>query len=214
MRKVSCIATTFLFATIAASARESIEWCRITSYDGNAADLPRVLLIGDSITSRYSGEVRNRLKNQAYLSVLATSKAVGDPALLDEIRTIPKQYRFAMVHFNIGLHEFEPTAYRRGSPEMIETIRRHAPGARLIWATTTPCRGTGGMTANARKANAIAAEFTAKEKIPVDDLYGLVMSNTNNPAVLWDGGGIHFTAEGAALQGKQVAESILELLKE
>ena len=45
--------------------------------------------------------------------------------------------------------------------------------------------------------------------IAVNDLYGLVMSNVDNPEVLWDGGGIHFTTEGAALQGKQVAESIL-----
>jgi lysophospholipase L1-like esterase len=104
------------------------------------------------------------------------------------------------------------TAYRQGFPDLIATIKAGAPGAKLIWATTTPCRGEGGMTQNVREFNKIAAEFVEKEGIPVDDLYGLVMKNADNPKVLWDGGGIHFTEEGAALQGQQVAQSVLAVL--
>ena len=191
--------------------RESTEWCSITSHDASSADLPRAVVIGDSIASRYAGAVRNGLKGKAYLSVLATSKAVGDPALLDEVKTILGQYTFAVVHFNIGLHGGGGSeAYRKGFPELIATIRTHAAGAKLIWATTTPCKGEGGMTQRAREFNKIAAEFVEKEEdIAVDDLYALVMSNADNPEVLWDGSGVHFTTEGAALQGKHVAESIL-----
>ncbi|MFA7158730.1 MAG: SGNH/GDSL hydrolase family protein [Kiritimatiellia bacterium] len=211
MIKASLFTLVLLCATLAATAREGQEWLTITSFDGNSTNLPRVLLIGDSITSRYSGEVRKNLKDKAYLSVMATSKAVGDPALLDEIKTILSQYQFAVVHFNIGLHGFTPDAYRKGFPEMLETIKKYAPGAKLIWATTTPCQGEE-KSWSSRKRNEIADELIKKANIPVDDLYALVMSNTNNPAVLWDGGGVHFTEAGAALQGKQVADSILKLL--
>ena len=49
-------AVTFFIATVALHAeephiaRESIEWCNIWIPDANGTKLPRVLLIGDSIT--------------------------------------------------------------------------------------------------------------------------------------------------------------------
>ena len=200
-----------LFGTLTANSREMQEWCSITSYDANKTDLPRVLIIGDSIVSRYASAVNGAIKGKAYLSVMATSKAVGDPALLEEIKTILSQYKYAVVHFNIGLHGFEPVAYKKGFPEMIDTIRKNAPDAKLMWRTTTPCKGDA-PGSNVRKCNGIAAEFAAKENIAVDDLFAFVMSNVGNPDVMWDGGGVHFTEAGAALQGKQVAQSILALL--
>lgn len=192
--------------------REAQEWCNIVSYDAASAKLPRVLLIGDSIAGRYASAMRQALKDKAYVTVMSTSKAVGDPSLLDEIKAVLGQYTYAAVHFNIGLHGGGGrTAYRQGFPDLIATIKAGAPGAKLIWATTTPCRGDG-MTQNVREFNKIAAEFIEKEGIAVDDLYGLVVSNAENPKVLWDGGGVHFTEEGAALQGNHVAQSILALL--
>ena len=208
---MSWFAMVLLFGMLTANAREIQEWCSITSHDANKTDLPRVLIIGDSIVSRYASAVNGAIKGKAYLSVMATSKAVGDPALLEEIKTILSQYKFAVVHFNIGLHGFEPVAYKKGFPEMIDTIRKNAPGAKLIWGTTTPCKSEG-VTANVRKSNEIAAEFVTKENIAVDDLFAFAMSNADKPDVMWDGGGVHFTEAGAALQGKQVAQSILALL--
>lgn len=211
MNKIFYITVVSLLIALTAPAREAMEWCVINSYEANSTNLLRVLLIGDSITVRYASTVRSELKDAASLSSLGTSKAIGDPALLDEVRTILRQYKFAVVHFNIGLHGFEPTAYRNGFPELLATIRQEAPEAKLIWATTTPCRGES-TTERVRNSNAIAAEFVTQEKIVVNDLFGLVMNNTNNPAVLWDGGGVHFTTEGADLQGKQVADAIRKLL--
>jgi hypothetical protein len=211
MKKMSWFLMVLLFGTLTSNSREMQEWCSITSYDANKTDLPRVLIIGDSIVSRYASAVNGAIKGKAYLSVMATSKAVGDPALLEEIKTILSQYKYAVVHFNIGLHGFEPLAYKKGFPEMIDTIRKNAPGAKLMWRTTTPCKGDA-PGSNVRKCNEIAAEFAAKENIAVDDLFAFVMGNADKPDVMWDGGGVHFTEAGAALQGKQVAQSILALL--
>jgi len=54
----------------------------------------RVLLIGDSITHGYYPEVQARLKAQAYVARLTTSKSVGDPALLDEVALVLRQPDF------------------------------------------------------------------------------------------------------------------------
>ena len=156
MKRMSLFALAFLFGVLMLSAREGEEWCIMTSYDGNKNDLPRVLIIGDSIGSRYAGAVKGALKGKAYLSLLATSKAVGYPALLEEIKTILSQYKYSVVHFNIGLHGFEPVAYRKGFPLMIDTIKKNAPGAKLIWRTTTPRKGDA-PGSNVRKCNEIAA---------------------------------------------------------
>jgi len=191
--------------------RESSDWCNImlSTKPANGRELPLVLLVGDSITSRYSGEVRAALSDKAYTSMLATSKAVGDPALLDEIRLVLRQNRYAVIHFNFGLHG-GIAGYRQGFPEMLDTIRRYAPEAKLIWTTTTPCQqADGGPDKNVIERNKIAAEHIAKAGLAVDDLYSLV---ANHSGKLWDQGGVHYLAEGTALQSKQVAEAIALML--
>ena len=63
-----------------------------------------MLLIGDSITQGYYGQVAERLKGKASVARLTTSKSVGDPALLAEVALVLGQCRFDVVHFNNGLH--------------------------------------------------------------------------------------------------------------
>ena len=85
-------------------ARENIEWCNIWIPDTQEANLPRVLLIGDSITGGYGPKVADALKGQASVARLTTSKSLGDPALLAEVALVLGQCRFDVVHFNNGLH--------------------------------------------------------------------------------------------------------------
>jgi len=49
-------------------ARESIEWCDIWISHANETNLPRVLLIGDSIARDYYPEVEKRLAGKAFVS--------------------------------------------------------------------------------------------------------------------------------------------------
>lgn len=96
--------------------RETIEWCNIWVPDATSTDHPRVLLIGDSICVGYYGRVAKALEGRAYVAQLATSAAVGDSALLDQVRIVMSQYHFDVVHFNIGHHGMDytetPTAAR------------------------------------------------------------------------------------------------------
>ena len=63
-------------------SRESIEWLDVWVPQANQEELPRVLLIGDSITRGYYPGVESRLKGKASCARLATSKSLCDPALL------------------------------------------------------------------------------------------------------------------------------------
>ena len=59
-----------------APVREDTEWLDVWLPDTNARDLPRVLLIGDSITHGYYPEVRAHLKGRAYVARLTTSQTI------------------------------------------------------------------------------------------------------------------------------------------
>lgn len=191
--------------------RESQNWTTISlkTKPANGPDLPLVLLMGDSITVRYSSEVGTALKDQAYVSLLGTSKAAGDPALLDEIKLVLRQNVYSVIHFNLGLHG-DVADVRTGLPDVIATLKQYAPNARLIWATTTPCQQKDDAPdERVIEKNKAAAEHIQKAGIAVDDLYTLV---AKHPTKLWDAGGVHYTAEGTAIQSKQAAQAITPLL--
>ena len=191
--------------------RESQNWTNISlkTKPANGPDLPLVLLIGDSITVRYSSEVGAALKDKAYVSLLGTSKAASDPALLDEIKLVLRQNVYSVIHFNLGLHG-DVADVRTGLPDVIAALKRYAPNAKLIWATTTPCqKKDDAPDADVIEKNQVAATIIAKASIVVDDLYTLV---AKHPTKLWDAGGVHYSAEGTAIQSKQVAQAITPLL--
>jgi len=208
-----------VFALVPAAApadrpvhREAIEWCDAWMPHMNDHDLPRVLLIGDSITRGYYAAVEENLRGKAYVARITTSKAIGDPALLAEIATFLNQAQFDAVHFNIGMHGWAYTEeeYRQGLPSLIATIRKGAPGAKLIWASTTPIRkDRDGGASNDRilARNRIAEEYAAAEGIPVDDLHGLM-----SPRADLHSDDVHFNKEGSALLAAQVAREIVKVL--
>jgi lysophospholipase L1-like esterase len=197
--------------------RENVEWLDVWVPDVNAHDLPRVLLIGDSITRGYGKEVEQKLKGKAYVARLATSKSVGDPALLAEVSLLLGQYRFDVIHFNNGMHGWGYTEeeYAKDFPELLETLNKGAKGAKLIWATTTPVREANQLeqfnprTERVKARNKIAAEQVAKDKMAVDDLFTLV---ENHPEY-YSKDGVHFGPKGVSAQAAQVAERILDVLK-
>ncbi|MGO8751087.1 MAG: SGNH/GDSL hydrolase family protein [Thermoguttaceae bacterium] len=198
-------------------SREAIEWCNIWIPDANWTKLPRVLLIGDSITQGYYQAVADKLKGKASVARLTTSKSIGDPALPAEAALVLDQCRFDVVHFNNGLHGWGYTEaeYRKDFPELLATIRKHAPKAKLIWATTTPMRRSSNLavvaegTKRVQARNQIAEEFVVREGIAVDDLDGLVKDHPE----YWSADGVHFNGKGIGVQAEQVSKRILESLK-
>jgi GDSL-like lipase/acylhydrolase family protein len=196
--------------------RERIEWADIWVTNADKDDLPRVLLIGDSITRGYFGAAEKQLAGSANCARLTTSKCVSDPFFSDEVRLLLKQYQFAVIHFNNGLHGwgYSEEQYRDGLLRLMATFQEHARGAKLIWATTTPMRTQGNLqqiakqTERAQARNLIAAEIMKELGIPTDDLYQLVEQHHD-----WHSGdGVHFNSKGKEAQGKQVSASVRKYL--
>lgn len=198
-------------------ARENIEWCNIWVAGGNQNDLPKVLLVGDSIVMGYYQRVAEGLKDKAYCARLATSKSLGDPALLDEVKLVLSQYPFAVIHFNNGLHGWGYTEdqYEDAFPDLLATLRQSVPQAKLIWATITPVRQAkqldrlDPLTIRVQARNDVAEELVKKAGIPIDDLYTVVEKHPE----YYSNDGVHFNPKGVAALAEQVVKSVELALK-
>ena len=201
------------------SAHESIEWCDIWISHANETNLPRVLLIGDSITRAYYPEVEKQLEGRAYVGRLASSAFISDPALLQQIEMVLGQYKFDVIHFNNGMHGWQHSEqeYEQAFPKFLKTIRKYAPDAKLIWANTTPLKVSPSLPAgNQTQAtderiaarNASVLKFVQAQGIPVDDLNTPMRGHPE-----FHSDNVHFNEQGIAIQSAQVAAHIEKLLK-
>lgn len=196
--------------------RETIEWLDVWVPGNGVPDQPRVLLIGDSITRAYYKTVEEKLKGKAIVCRLTTSKSLGDPALLDEVRLVLGQAKFDVIHFNNGMHGWGYTEdeYASALPDLVAVLRKGAPGAALVWASTTPVRVAQKVaqldpkTDRVKARNRSAAEVMAREKIPTDDLFALVSERPE----WFSNDGVHLNANGSAAMGTQVAERVQKAL--
>jgi lysophospholipase L1-like esterase len=190
---------------------ESIEWCDIWISHANETNLPRVLLIGDSITRGYYPEVEKRLAGKAFVARLATSRFVADPVLLKEIAMVLDETKFDVIHFNNGMHGWQHSEaeYRSAFPELLKTIRSHAASAKLVWAATTPLKEskpTNPAAASDERIaarNAIAAEIVTAQNILIDDLNAAMRGHPE-----YHSDNVHFNSQGIRIQAAQVATHI------
>ena len=199
-------------------SRESIEWCDIWISHANETNLPRVLLIGDSITRDYYPEVERRLSGKAFVARLATSRFIADPVLLKEIELVLDQAKFDVIHFNNGMHGWQHSEaeYRHAFPKFLKIIRAHAPKARLVWAATTPLRDGKGVTGDTKAEysdervaarNTIAAEIVTAQKIPTNDLNAPLRGHPE-----YHSDNVHFNNQGIQIQAAQVSAEVEKIL--
>ena len=197
---------------------EKTEWSDIWLADANQSDLPRVLMVGDSIAQGYFRDVDKDLSGKAYCAKFATSKFLGNPDYLDELKLILKRYRFSVIHINNGLHGWTYTEedYRQALPKLIQTLKKYGKGAAIVWATTTPRRNFKKPAELAidnnrvLERNRIAVEYMTKHGIAVDDLYTVVADHPEYYNLPQDA--THFNSEGRAIEARQVSEVILRYL--
>jgi hypothetical protein len=199
-----------LQAQATGSLPEEIEWTwevRPTHYDPK---LPNVLLLGDSITRNYYPAVARRLTGKANVYLMATSASVGDPRLPLQIADFAttEAVHFALVHFNNGMHgwAYSESQYERAFPSFLRAIQDSAPGARLIWTTTTPVKvdaSPGPTNSRIESRNAIAKTFVQKAGLAIDDQHELMMHHLDTYQ-----DSVHFNEGGAEIQGAQAAATI------
>lgn len=191
--------------------------------------LPRVLLVGDSISIGYTVDVRTLLKGKANVHRPLTNcgpTTKGLASLKTWLATGGAEKKWDVIHFNWGLHDLKymtpdgklamqrtdkgahqqvsPEDYRKNLTELVKTLK--ATGAKLIWRNTTPVpEGAGGrVVGDAEKYNAIAAGIMKENGISTDDLYSLVKKH---PDYMREAN-VHFTPEGYKALAEQVVTAI------
>ena len=139
-------------------------------------NLPRVLLVGDSICNGYQGKVRERLNGKMNVSYWISSYCVTSPAYLPLLSIYLDEAKYDVIHFNNGLHSLgTPTAaWAKGLEAALELIRKKQPKAKIVWCTSTPLANAA-KTAKCRELNMAAASVVARlGGIRTDDLFAFL----------------------------------------
>lgn len=183
--------------------------------------LPRVLLLGDSISIGYTVAVRELLAGKANVHRAPTNCGPTTTGLKELDRWLG-QGRWHVIHFNWGLHDLKQVGgkhqvpldeYEKNLRELVGRLKE--TGATLIWCTTTPVPP--GADSPPRKVedvlayNAAAKKVMDESAVAVNDLYAFALprlKEIQRPA------NVHFTAEGSKALAGKVAASIEKALQE
>jgi lysophospholipase L1-like esterase len=194
--------------------REQVEWSNFYWDNANTDALPRVLLIGDSISVGYRPFVEEQLKGKYNVDLFATSKGIIDKSYEKELRYVLSEYKYEVIHFNNGLHGWHITDedYKDGIAHLVALLKALSNDAKLIWATSTPITEAhdNNMLDEANNSivirrNMVAQEVINKEKIKINDLYNLVLGKGE----IRRQDKYHYNEEGQMLQAKAVVDSII-----
>lgn len=192
---------------------ENIEWSTSYAYGliDRSRNLPRVLLIGDSICNGYQKGVRKRLAGKMNVTYWASSYCVTSRPYLAILSALLDEAEYDVIHFNNGLHSLETPndSYERAYGAALRLIRSRQPKAKLVWCTSTPLTDAG-KTAKCRELNAAAERAAAKAGVTdKDDLFALC-DKFDRKADWTDV--YHFGARAVGLQADQVAAIALKAL--
>ena len=195
------------------SGRENIEWSIGYGFHLTDAkkDLPRVLLVGDSICNGYQGGVQRLLEGKANVTYWISSYCVTSPRYRKLLGFYLDDAQYEVIHLNNGLHSLDTDGKAWGNAlyETLLFIRTRQPKARIIWATSTPTCDSA-KTEKVRALNARAARIVeAVGGISTDDLFALCdpLDRGKN----WRDK-VHFKSGAANRQAQQVSEALLKAL--
>jgi hypothetical protein len=197
-----------------------------------AADKPKVLVIGDSISIGYMKPLVELMKDEADLKHNpgnARHTGIG----VEKIDQWLGDTKWDVIHFNWGLHDLcyrNPDSKTQGRRDKVNgqldlTIEQYEQnleklvtrlkqtGAALVWANTTvvPEGEAGRIVGDDLRYNQVAARVMKKHGIPINDLNAT--SRTFKPELFSGPGNVHFKPEGSQKLAEQVAEHIRQALK-
>ena len=185
----------------------------------DVAGLPRVLLIGDSISMGYTLPVRELLKGKANVHRLPTN---GGPTIrgLESLKSWLGEGKWDVIHFNWGLHDLKMDdagkyqvpldEYEKNLKELVKQLK--ATGAKLIWCSTTPVPekcSPPRKNADVIAYNAAAKRIMDENGIAIDDLYAFALPKIKE-IQLPDN--VHFSPVGSAELAKAVVAGLQSAL--
>ena len=194
--------------------------------------LPRVLLIGDSISIGYTVPARDALRGKANVHRPLTNCGPTTRGL-EGLSQWLGETDWDVIHFNWGLHDLKylgpndenlqdpkdpkthqqvpPKEYEQNLQQLVSQLEK--TGAILIWRNTTPvpAGSKGRVEGDAAAYNAIAKQIMAEHGIEIHDMYGLVKPQM--ATLMLPNGNVHFTKEGSEKLGNDVADVIVKALQ-
>lgn len=186
----------------------------------DVAGLPRVLLIGDSISMGYTLPVRRLLEGKANVHRIPTNGGPTKNGVANLDKWLGKG-KWDVIHFNHGIHDLKymPDGKRQVEPADYEanlrtiTTKLKATGSKVIWASTTPIPD-GDLTPERKfgkvpEYNEIAARVMKENGVLINDLNAHMtprISELQNPK------DVHYNAAGSEFLAEKVAAEILKAL--
>jgi lysophospholipase L1-like esterase len=186
----------------------------------DVAGLPRVLLIGDSISIGYTLPTRKLLEGKANVHRIPTN---GGPTK-NGIANLKKWLgdgKWDVIHFNWGIHDLkfmpdgkrqvEAADYEANLRSLVATLK--TTGAKLIWASTTPIP-EGELNPQRKfgqvpEYNGIAAKVMTANGVTLNDLNGWMTPRFEELHKPKD---LHYTEAGSEHLARKVAEAITQVL--
>lgn len=201
--------------------------------DADNPNLPRVMIIGDSISVGYTDGARAELAGKANVYRVQGNAGPSSSGVQHVDEWIASgNGRWDVIHFNFGLHDLKlgtggkdnkpyPTAdghqvpadeYERNLRQIVAKLKR--TGATLIWCSTTPIPA-GKLDPPRRpgdeiRYNEIARKVMIENGVLIDDLHAVALAQA--PGIQLPAN-VHFTKDGSAVLAKQVAASIKAALQ-
>jgi lysophospholipase L1-like esterase len=169
--------------------------------------LPRVLLIGDSVSRGYTQAARKALMGKANVH-RAPANCGPTASGIKNIEVWLGNGKWDVIHFNFGIHDRNTPAadYTQRLEQLIERMKK--TGAKLVWASTTPIPDDlpkKQTAASIVEHNAIAAKLMDQHGIPTDDLFAAI---TPHLAEMQNPNDVHFNNKGYDFLGEVVAKAI------
>jgi hypothetical protein len=192
--------------------------------------LPKVLIIGDSISIGYTPYVIENLKGVAEVK---RHKGNAGPTIrgVAGIEEWIGDGNWDLIHFNWGLWDMygweyhkedrSPKAYRQRLESLVRRLKK--TGAKLVWATTTPACPANETTMERRfkqkvrisselERKYLEAALTVMNKhgVKVNDLHAFMKPLWSKYAIADNN--VHFTKLGSRKLGEKVAKAINSFL--
>ena len=194
--------------------KEQFEWIHSWCDDAGKNDLPRVLLVGDSITYNYQEKVRELLRGVCYVDYISTSYAIDTKMYNHLVYDFMTDDEYALIHFNHGLHGIHlcKRSYQSRVKSLLSKVEN---GRKIVLATSTIVykegnkRLDGAWMKRVKERNAAVLEIAAEKGYAVDDLYSVSVGIPKENRYV---DGTHYLPDGYAVFAETVAKCIREQL--
>lgn len=193
---------------------ENIEWSVSYAFhftDANK-DLPRVLLVGDSICGAYQDRVTKTLEGRVNMTYWVSSYSISAKNYMKFLDIYLTETKYEVIHFNNGLHSLGASKDTWGKRlrEVFNLIRKRQPQAKVIWCSSTPLKDPS-LTEKARGLNEIAAKLAKEFGFTVNDLFARLdpLDRNENWRDVY-----HHKGELVVQEAKWVSDAVLDALKQ